>query len=58
VVKDRLDMTGYMQQCVDWYNEYMKGGYTPEWSDSEDDQNVLKYLKSYKPGAQKNKKRR
>ena len=57
VVKDRLDMTGYMQQCVDWYNEYMKGGYTPEWSDSEDDQAVLKYLKAYKPGANKKKRR-
>ena len=50
-------MTGYMQQCVDWYNEYMKGGYTPEWSDSEDDQAVLKYLKAYKPGANKKKRR-
>ena len=58
IVKDRLDMTGYMQQCVDWYNEYMKGGYTPEWSDSEDDQAVLKYLKAYKPGANKGKRRR
>lgn len=59
VVKPRLDMTEYMKQCVDWYNEYMKGGYTPEWSDSEDDQAVLKYLKAYKPGAQKkNGKRR
>ena len=57
IVKDRLDMTGYMQQCVDWYNEYMKGGYTPEWSDSEDDQAVLKYLKAYKPGANKKKRR-
>ncbi len=55
VVKDRLDMDDYMQRCVDWYNEYMKGGYTPEWSDSEDDQMVLKYLKAYKPGQ--NKKR-
>ena len=53
IVKDRLDMTGYMEQCVEWYNEYMKGGYTPEWSDSEDDQAVLKYLKAYKPGAKK-----
>ncbi len=51
VVKDRLDMTDYMRQCVDWYNEYMKGGYTPEWSDSEDDQAVLRYLKAYRPGA-------
>lgn len=59
VVKPRLDMTEYMKRCVDWYDEYMKGGYTPEWSDSEDDQTVLKYLKAYKPGAQrKNGKRR
>ena len=52
-----LDMDDYMQRCVDWYNEYMKGGYTPEWSDSEDDQAVLKYLKAYKPGANKKKRR-
>ena len=58
IVKDRLDMTEYMDQCVQWYNEYMKGGYTPERSDSEDDQAVLKYLKAYKPGASNGKKKR
>ena len=56
IVKDKLDMEEYMKQCVDWYNEYMKGGYTPEWSDSEDDQAVLKYLRAYKPGAGKRKR--
>lgn len=50
VVVDALDMTEPMAKCVEWYNEYMKNGYTPEWSDSEDDQAVLKYLKAYKPG--------
>ncbi len=49
IIKDKLDMKPYMDQCVEWYNEYIKGGYTPEWSDSEDDQMVLKYLKAYKP---------
>ncbi len=59
VVVDRLDMTAEMNACVEWYEEYMKGGYTPEWSDSEDDQAVLKYLKAYKPGQKKpNGKRR
>lgn len=48
IVKDRLDMTGYMADCVAWYDEFMKGGYTPEWTDSPIDQEVLKYLKSYK----------
>lgn len=50
IVKDRLEMEGYMRQCEEWYNEYMKGGYTPEWSDSESDAEVLKYLRAYKPG--------
>ncbi len=53
LVVDRLDMTKEMDACVEWYDEFMKNGYTPEWSDSEDDQNVLKYLKSYKPGQKK-----
>lgn len=57
VVKDRLDMQQYMDDCVKWYDEYMKGGYTPEWSDSEDDQAVLKYLKAYKPDAKKKRRR-
>lgn len=58
VVKDRLDMTEYMDRCVAWYDEYMKGGYTPEWSDSEEDQAVLRYLKAYKPDAKKKGRRR
>ncbi len=57
VVKDRLEMSEYMAKCVEWYNEYMKGGYTPEWTDSEDDQAVLKYLKAYKPDAKKKRHR-
>ena len=56
VVKEKLDMAGYMADCEAWYNEYMKGGYTPEWSDSKDDQAVLKYLKAYKPGGAKKKR--
>ena len=53
VVKDRLEMDEYMDRCTAWYDEYMKGGYTPQWSDSEDDQTVLKYLKAYRPDAGK-----
>ena len=56
IVKDRLDMDGYMDDCVKWYDEYMKGGYTPEWTDSEDDQVVLKYLKAYKPDVKKKRR--
>lgn len=56
VVKDALDMDQHMADCVKWYDEYFKGGYTPEWSDSEDDQAVLKYLKAYKPDAKKKRR--
>lgn len=54
LVVDKLDMREPMEKCEAWYKEYIMGGYTPEWSDSESDQEVLKYLKSYKP----DKKRR
>jgi hypothetical protein len=47
IVVPKLDMSGYMKQCEDWYNEYIKGGYTPEWTDR--DEEVVKYLKAYKP---------
>jgi hypothetical protein len=50
VVMEKLDMQPYMDQCEEWYKEYIRGGYTPEWTDSEIDQEVLKYLKAYKPG--------
>ena len=49
LVVDKLDMEEPMRECEAWYKEYILGGYTPEWSDSESDQEVLKYLKSYKP---------
>lgn len=49
VIKDRLDMTGYMEQCAAWYKELQSTQCTPEWSDSEDDQAVLRYLKAYDP---------
>lgn len=59
LVVPALDMEDYMRRCVEWYDEYIKGGYTPEWSDSESDQEVLRYLKAYKPGAKpKNSKGR
>lgn len=49
VIKDRLDMTEYMERCTEWYKELKSTQCTPEWSDSEDDQAVLAYLKAYKP---------
>lgn len=47
IVVDKMDMAGPMKECEDWYKEYIKGGYTPEWTDADAD--VLKYLKAYKP---------
>lgn len=46
IVKDKLDMSDHMKECADWYNEYMKQGFTPEWS--EKDADVLKYLRAFK----------
>ncbi len=48
IVKEKLDMKPIMAKCEEWYNTYMKNGYTPEWTDSECDQEVLKYLKAFK----------
>ncbi len=47
IVKDRLDMSGPMEECTEWYNEYMKQGFTPDWT--EKDADVLKYLRAFKP---------
>lgn len=47
IVKDRLDMSGPMEECTEWYNEYMKQGFTPDWTDKDAD--VLKYLRAFKP---------
>lgn len=58
VVVPALEMDGYMEQCRSWYDEYIKGGYTPEWSDSESDQEVLRYLRAYKPGGKGRGRRR
>ena len=58
VVKEKLDMVPIMKQCEDWYNEYIRCGYTPEWSDSENDQEVLKYLKAYDPNKKPRNGRR
>jgi hypothetical protein len=35
-----------MKECADWYNEYVRQGFTPEWT--EKDADVLKYLKAFK----------
>jgi len=48
IVKKKLDMTQYMKEATDWYNEYMKKGQTPEWTDADED--LVKYLKAYNPG--------
>jgi len=48
IVKKKLDMAPYMKEAADWYNEYVKKGQTPEWTDA--DENIVKYLKAYKPG--------
>ncbi|MCL1905368.1 MAG: recombinase [Methanomassiliicoccaceae archaeon] len=48
IVKKKLDMAPYMKEAADWYNEYMKKGQTPEWTDADED--LVKYLKAYKPG--------
>ena len=46
VVKDKLEMSGYMKECADWYNEYVKQGFTPEWT--EKDADVLKHLRAFR----------
>jgi hypothetical protein len=47
IVKQKLDMAEPMKQAEAWYNTYIKGGYTPEWTDRDAD--IVKYLKAYKP---------
>ncbi len=47
IVREKLDMTRQMAECVEWYDDYMKNGYTPEWTEA--DAKVLKYLKAFKP---------
>ena len=44
VVKDKLDMEGYMAEAEAWYKEYILNGYTPEWTDK--DEELLKYLRA------------
>ena len=52
IIKKKLDMKPYMKEAADWYNEYMKNGQTPEWTDADKD--VVRYLKAYKPGKRQN----
>ena len=54
VVKEKLDMSGYMAEVEAWYKEYILNGYTPEWTDK--DEELLKYLRA-KPKDQKNGRR-
>ena len=44
IVKEKLDMSGYMKDAEDWYREYILSGMTPEWTDA--DAELLKYLKA------------
>jgi len=48
IVKEKLDMASHMKEAAEWYDEYMKNGQTPEWTDA--DKGLVKYLKAYKPG--------
>ena len=54
IVKDKLEMSGYMSEAEKWYKEFILNGYTPEWT--EKDEELLKYLRA-KPSDQKNKRR-
>ncbi|NLL94705.1 MAG: recombinase [Thermoplasmatales archaeon] len=53
---DRLDMEEQMAYCKEWYDDYIKTGCTPEWTDRDAD--VVKYLKAYKPGGKRKGGRR
>ena len=44
IVKDKLDMTQYMADAEAWYKEYILCGYTPEWT--EKDEELLRYLRA------------
>ncbi len=44
IVKDKLDMSQYMKDSEEWYNDYILNGYTPEWTDKDTD--LLKYLRA------------
>ena len=52
IVKDKLDMSGYMSDAEAWYKEFILSGYTPEWDDDKD-ADLLKYLRA---GTKKNKR--
>ena len=41
---DRPDMEPYMREAEDWYNEYIRTGCTPPWTDADAD--LLKYLRA------------
>ena len=47
ILKKKVDMSEPMRKCSEWYDEYLKQGFTPEWTDKDAD--VLKYLKAFKP---------
>ena len=54
IVKDKLEMTGYMAEAERWYKEFILNGYTPEWT--EKDEELLKYLRG-KPNDMINRRR-
>ena len=57
VAMDVPDMEKYMKEAEDWYNEYIRNGYTPEWDD-EKDAELLKYLRAKPSDGRKKKGRR
>ena len=54
IVMDKPDMSGYMAEAEAWYKEFILNGYTPEWS--EKDEELLKYLRG-KPNDMINRRR-
>lgn len=48
---DRPDMSKPMADAEKWYHDYIEAGETPEWTDK--DEELVKWLKSYKPDSRK-----
>lgn len=43
LVVDKMDMKPYMEKAEAWYKEYILNGYTPQWTDK--DEEVLRYIR-------------
>ncbi len=44
IIKDKLEMTKYMEEAEEWYKEFIVNGYTPEWT--EEDADLLKWIRA------------